>query len=58
MAYFETLRNDGFKILVCWNSPMVETIQVPNFHMYYTSFLPSRESTVYTRIKQLSFAPF
>jgi len=24
MVYFETLRNNSFKYLVCWNPPMVE----------------------------------
>jgi len=43
MAYFEAAwRNDALKHLVCWNSPMVEATGTT----FYTSFLPSRASTI------------
>ena len=40
IAYLKVSRNDGFKYSVCCSLPMVE-VRVPNFHTFYTNFLPS-----------------
>ena len=45
ITYLKVLRNASLKCSVCCSLPMVELL-VPNFHMFYTNFLPSRASTV------------